>query len=145
MSVFGVILVCIIPHLDWILSLRIQSRCGKIRTRITPNTGTFYAVILKIESSKVAQRCSLKNAFLEIFQNSVCLRSATLLKRRVWHMCFPVNFAKFLLTSFLTKHLRWLLLNILNNIYSYLFVNFQLFSKINKFNKQNSFFSISLN
>ena len=26
------------------LSLRIQSKCGKIRTRITPNTDTFYAV-----------------------------------------------------------------------------------------------------
>ena len=26
------------------ISLRIQSECGKIRTRITPNTGTFYAV-----------------------------------------------------------------------------------------------------
>ena len=32
MSIFGVILV------------RIQSDCGKIRTRITPNTDTFYAV-----------------------------------------------------------------------------------------------------
>ena len=27
------------------LSLRIQSECGKIRTRITPNKGTFYAVL----------------------------------------------------------------------------------------------------
>ena len=27
------------------LSLRIQSECGKIRTRITPNTDTFHAVI----------------------------------------------------------------------------------------------------
>ena len=26
--------------------LRIQSKCGKMRTRITPNTDTFYAVIL---------------------------------------------------------------------------------------------------
>ena len=26
------------------VSLRIQSECGKIRTRITPNTDTFYAV-----------------------------------------------------------------------------------------------------
>ena len=26
------------------VSLCIQSKCGKIRTRITPNTGTFYAV-----------------------------------------------------------------------------------------------------
>ena len=48
MFVFGVILVCIFPHLDWILrysvSLRIQSECGKMRTRITPNTDTFHAV-----------------------------------------------------------------------------------------------------
>ena len=27
------------------VSLHIQSECGKIRTRITPNTDTFYAVI----------------------------------------------------------------------------------------------------
>ena len=27
------------------VSLRIQSKCGKIRTRITPNTDTFYAVM----------------------------------------------------------------------------------------------------
>ena len=26
------------------VSLRIQSKCGKIRTRISPNTDTFYAV-----------------------------------------------------------------------------------------------------
>ena len=30
-------------------------------------------------------------------------------------MCFPVNFAKFLRTTFLTEHLRWLLLMV--NIY----------------------------
>ena len=28
------------------VSLRIQSECGKMRTRITPNTDTFYAVQL---------------------------------------------------------------------------------------------------
>ena len=39
------------------------------------------------------------------------LRPATLLKQRLWHRCFPVNFAKFLRTPFLTEHLRWLLLN----------------------------------
>ena len=32
---------------------------------------------------------------------------------RLWHKCFPVNFAKFLRTPFLTEHLRWLLLKIL--------------------------------
>ena len=31
-------------------------------------------------------------------------------KKRFWHKCFPVNFAKFLKTLFLTKHLRWLFL-----------------------------------
>ena len=34
------------------------------------------------------------------------LRSATLLKKRLWHRCFPVNFARFLGTSFFTEHLR---------------------------------------
>ena len=35
---------------------------------------------------------------------------ATLLKKRLWHRCFPVNFAKFLRIPFLTEHLWWLLL-----------------------------------
>ena len=29
------------------VSLRIQSECGKMRTRITPSTHTFYAVMIK--------------------------------------------------------------------------------------------------
>ena len=33
------------------------------------------------------------------------LRPATLLKKRLWHKCFPVNFAKFLRTPFFTEHL----------------------------------------
>ena len=35
---------------------------------------------------------------------------ATVLKKRLWHRCFPVNFAKFLRASFFTEHLWWLLL-----------------------------------
>ena len=35
---------------------------------------------------------------------------ATLLKKRLWHKCFPVNFVKLLRTPFLTEHLWWLLL-----------------------------------
>ena len=34
---------------------------------------------------------------------------ATLLKKRLWHRCFTVNFEKFLRTSFLSELLRWLL------------------------------------
>ena len=33
------------------------------------------------------------------------LRPATLLKKRLWHRCFPVNFVKFPRTPFLTEHL----------------------------------------
>ena len=32
-------------------------------------------------------------------------RPATLLKKRLWHRCFPVNFAKFLRTPYFTEHL----------------------------------------
>ena len=33
------------PHFPaFVVSLRIQSKCGKMRTRITPNTDTFYTV-----------------------------------------------------------------------------------------------------
>ena len=82
----------------------------------------------------VAQRCSVKKMFLEISQNSqenkhMCqslffnkvagLRPATLLKNRLWHWCFPVNFAKFLRTPFLEEHLRWLLLFLEINIFSF--------------------------
>ena len=44
----------------------------------------------------VIQWCSVKKVFLE-----TGLRLATLLKRRLWHRCFPVNFMKFLRTPFL--------------------------------------------
>ena len=61
------------------------------------------------------QRCSCeKKVFLKISQNSkknTCasllfnkvanLRTATLLKRRLWQKCFPVNFAKFFSIPFL--------------------------------------------
>ena len=39
-------------------------------------------------------------------------RPATLLKTRLWHSFFLINFGKFLRTRFLTEHLRWLLLEL---------------------------------
>ena len=74
----------------------------------------------------VAGRCSVKKGVLEnfskftgkhlrqgLFFNKVAgLRPATLLKKRLWHKWFPVNFAKFLRTPFLREHLRWLLMNL---------------------------------
>ena len=76
----------------------------------------------------VVQRCSVKKVFLEISQNftgkHLCqniffnevagLRPATLLKKRLWHRRFPVNFVKILRTSFYMEHLWWLLLSVLS-------------------------------
>ena len=53
-----------------------------------------------------------KHLCQSLFFNKVAgLRPATLLKKRLWHRCFPMNFAKFLRTPFFTEHLRWLLLD----------------------------------
>ena len=43
-SVFGVALVHIFPHSDWIRRHRIHPECWKIHTRITPITDTFHTV-----------------------------------------------------------------------------------------------------
>ena len=72
----------------------------------------------------VAQRCFCEKGVLRnfakftrkhlcqsLFFNKVAdNRLATLLKMRLWLKCFPVNFAKFLRTTFLIEHLLCLLL-----------------------------------
>ena len=62
---------------------------------------TAYYYYLTYASEAVVRRCSVKKLFLKISQSSqenTCAR------------CFPVNFAKFLKTFFLTEHIRWLFL-----------------------------------
>ena len=54
---------------------------------------------LDIESEAVVQRCSVKKNFLKFL----------LVKKGLWHPCFPVNFAKFL-TFFFKEHLWCLFL-----------------------------------
>ena len=48
--------------------------------------------------------CSVTKGVLRNFTKftgkHVCLSPATLLKKRPWHRCFPLNFAKFLRTPF---------------------------------------------
>ena len=76
-------------------------------------------------SEAVVQRCPVKQVFLKISKNSqesTCVRvsflikllfsPAILLKRRLWHTCFPVNFVKFLRTPFFIEHLWWMLLSL---------------------------------
>ena len=88
-------------------------------------------VLLSMENdlSRSSYRsCSVKKVFLEVSRNSqenTCpeslfnkvnnnkgLRPATLLKKRLFHRCFPVNFAKFLRTPFLQNTSGRLLLYI---------------------------------
>ena len=83
---------------------------------------SYCSLIWMLRSSH--QRCSAKKVFLEISRNSQeksCARisfliklqaaPATLLKKRLWHNCFPVNSAKFLRTSFLQNTRGRLLLD----------------------------------
>ena len=73
------------------------------------------------------QRCSVKKGVLKYFAKftgkHLCqslffykdaslklLRRTILLKKRLWHRCFPVNFAKFLRTHFLQNTSKRLLL-----------------------------------
>ena len=69
-------------------------------------------------------RCSARNGVLKtfakftgkhlrqglVFNKLAGLRSGTLLKKRLWYECFPVNFAKFLRTLFLPNTSKQLLL-----------------------------------
>ena len=89
-----------------------------------PKCGRSWELTIFTKSSEaVARRCSVKEVLLEISQNSqensctkvsflIKLQPSTLLKKRLWDRCFPVNFAKFLRAAFLTEYLWWLLPNI---------------------------------
>ena len=46
---------------------------------------------------KIHKKTRVPESFL------INMRPATLLKKRLWHICFPVNFAKFLRTPFLER------------------------------------------
>ena len=63
---------------------------------------------LNMPNTVLCKKGALKN-FIKFIEKQLC-RPATLLKKRLWHRCFPVNFVKFLRTLFFIEHLRWLLL-----------------------------------
>ena len=52
-----------------------------------------------------------KHLCQSLFFNKIAiLMPVTLMKKRLWHICFPVNFAKFLRAPFMIEHLWQLLL-----------------------------------
>ena len=82
-------------------------------------------VSLEFDSTEAAARGSVRKGVLRnfgkftgkhlcqslFFNKVVGLRPATLLKKRLWHRCFPVNFAKSLRTPFLQNMSGQLLLS----------------------------------
>ena len=90
---------------------------------------------IKMTKTSSHRRRSVKKGVPRISQNSqentyakvsfwIKLQGpATLLKRRLWHKCFPVSFTKSLRTPFLQNTSGWLLLQRVTNIYKlYFFV-----------------------
>ena len=73
-----------------------------------------FAITIQMTTRSSQQRCSVRKGILRnfekftgkhlcqvLFYNKVAgSEHATLLKKRLWHRCFPINFAKFPKTSF---------------------------------------------
>ena len=86
----------------WLASLKSSHRRCSVRKGVLRNFAIFTG----------------KHLYQSLFFNKVAgLRSATLLKTRLWRRCFSVTFAKFLS---LQSTSGWLLLNSGNHLSSYL-------------------------
>ena len=127
MSLFGFSLVRVLPHSDWIrkdipclffpafwlnterfgVSLRIQSECGKIRTRKTPNTGTFHAMFVLKMFTKFHENIPDRVPY---FSEVAALQVTALLKEGFVISIFQ-RFYKILRTVFLKNIFEWLLLS----------------------------------
>ena len=121
MSVFGVILVRIFPHSNWIRIDTIQSECGKIRTRITPNTDTFHEVDANdinpnTNALSMSHFTITRSNRQEMFCKKGVLRNFTkftgihlcqgLFFNKVaglWHRCFPMNFCEISKNTFIYR------------------------------------------
>ena len=102
-------------------------------------------------SEAVARRCSVKKGvrrnFTKFTGKHLCqsfffnkvagVRLVTLLKKRLWHRCFPVNFVKFLRTPFLQNTFGRLLLTCDQNLT--LKINSSNLSVVFMFSFQNDF------
>ena len=85
---------------------------GATHLRCFPVRSSRLGVFCKKGALRNFIKFTRKHPCQSLFFNKVAdLRPATLLKKRLWHKCLPVNFVKFLRTAFLTEHLWWLLLS----------------------------------
>ena len=103
MSVFGVILFHIFPHSDWIqkdapyLSV-FSPKCGKMWTRITPNTDTFYAVKV---CWTISRHYAYKDYHMFLLLEIVCY-TTLLIDWKIYIYLFPWKLTKSLWDLVLT-------------------------------------------
>ena len=72
---------------------------------------TFYKSNIRSNCKLLLCHVRVRSSRQELFCKKDVLKNfAKFTGKWLWHMCFPVNFVKFLRTFFLTEHLRWLLL-----------------------------------
>ena len=107
----------------------LKNICQRLLLHCTRTTHCYLSILLYIQhllphhhcyySEAVVRRCSIKKGVLRnfakftgkhlcqslFFDKIAGLRPATLLKKRLWHRRFPLNFAKFLRATFVTEHL----------------------------------------
>ena len=69
----------------------------------------FQGVLAAVQSSYSVENPLLLLLKKELHSRRFLQKQSSFLRKRLWHRCFPMNFAKFLRTPFLTEHLRWLL------------------------------------
>ena len=101
---------------DSFFSSRLWQSLFLVKLQVFTISDCFGRLIKLILTNKEAfvQRCCWKIS--KNSQENTCAKAsfwltpATLLKKRLWHRCFPHNFAKFLRTPFFIEHLQWLLL-----------------------------------
>ena len=105
-----------IPFLSLFISL-LHAKNIHDKRSLKEHMCKFKKIIWPTQSRSLQQRMTLakirrKKNYLHIRINKQPARPTTLLKKRPWHWCFPLNFVKFLRTPFYIEHLWWLLLNL---------------------------------
>ena len=112
----------------------------EILQNLQENTCARISFLIKLQAINFTKFTG-KHLCQSFFFNKVTsLRSATLLNKKLWHRCFPLNFVKFLRAPFLTEHFWWLLLSIVE-----MFFQSEYFFKLNAFYRlKNHFYNLNV-
>ena len=102
---------CCYPSSMWKTADEVISwYCMHCRSR-SSHQKVFYKKMCSPKFHKIHRKTLVQSFFFNKGQ-----RPATVLKKRLWRKCFPVNFAKFLKTPFLQNTSEWLLVQKASNI-----------------------------